>query len=284
MAHGVTPEALAEAIERSPGVESAFIVSPTYYGMAADIGGCAEVAHVAGVALVVDCAWGSHFGFHPILPDSPLSVGADAVLTSTHKIVGSLTQSAMLHVAADGLVDPDEVARCVRLMRSTSPNSLLLASLDSARRQLAAHGEALLDRTLAAAARARVELERSRGAPVVGEELVGRPGIAGWDPLRIVIGTSAGPAAPVTRSPPSCVPPTTSTSSSPRTRRSCSCSEWASRSIRWNASRTTSPKPSAGSPSPARSVDRPAGGGARARHRRADPRGVPRRGRAGRRR
>ena len=187
MAHGVTPEALAEAIERSPGAESAFIVSPTYYGMAADIGGCAEVAHVAGVALVVDCAWGSHFGFHPMLPDSPLSVGADAVLTSTHKIVGSLTQSAMLHVAADGLVDPDEVARCVRLMRSTSPNSLLLASLDSARRQLAAHGEALLDRTLAAAARARVALEAIPGCSVVGEELVGRPGIAGWDPLRIVI-------------------------------------------------------------------------------------------------
>ena len=91
----------------------------------------------------------------PALPESPLSQGADAVLASTHKIVGSLTQSAMLHVAAGGLVDPDEVARCVRLVRSTSPNSLLLASLDSARRQLAAHGEALLDRTLAAAARAR---------------------------------------------------------------------------------------------------------------------------------
>ena len=187
MAHGVTPETLAEALERSPGVQSAFIVSPTYYGMAADIRGCAEAAHAAGVALVVDCAWGSHFGFHPALPDSPLSLGADAVLTSTHKIVGSLTQSAMLHVARDGLVDPDEVARCVRLMRSTSPNSLLLASLDSARRQLAAHGEALLDRTLAASARARVELEAIPGCSVVGGEMVGRPGIAGWDPLRIVI-------------------------------------------------------------------------------------------------
>ncbi len=152
MAHGVTPEALAAAIERSPGSRAAFIVSPTYYGMAADIGGCVEVAHAAGVALVVDCAWGSHFGFHPALPESPLRLGADAVLASTHKIVGSLTQSAMLHVAADGLIDPDEVARCVRLVRSTSQNSLLLASLDAARRQLAAHGEALLDRTIAASA------------------------------------------------------------------------------------------------------------------------------------
>ncbi len=187
MAHGVTPEALAAALARSPEVRAAFIVSPTYYGMAADVGGCAEVAHAAGVALVVDCAWGSHFGFHPALPESPLQLGADAVLASTHKIVGSLTQSAMLHVAAGGLVDPDEVARCVRLVRSTSPNSLLLASLDSARRQLAAHGEALLDRTLAASARARIEIEEIAGCSVVGQDMVGRPGIAGWDPLRIVI-------------------------------------------------------------------------------------------------
>jgi arginine decarboxylase len=155
--------------------------------MAADVGGCAEVAHAAGVALVVDCAWGSHFGFHPSLPESPMRLGADAVLTSTHKIVGSLTQSAMLHVAAGGLIDPEEVARCVRLVRSTSPNSLLLASLDSARRQLAVHGEALLDRTLAASARARLAIEAIPGVTIVGGELVGQPGIAGWDPLRIVI-------------------------------------------------------------------------------------------------
>jgi arginine decarboxylase len=187
MAHGVTPAALQAALERFPDISAAFIVSPTYYGMAADVRGCAEVAHAAGVGLVVDCAWGSHFGFHPALPESPLRAGADAVLTSTHKIVGSLTQSAMLHVARDGAIDADEVARCVRLVRSTSPNSLLLASLDSARRQLAAHGEALLDRTLAASARARTLLEMIPGCSVVGEDMVGRPGVAGWDPLRIVI-------------------------------------------------------------------------------------------------
>ena len=187
MAHGVTATALAAAIERAPGVETAFIVSPTYYGMAADIAGCVEVAHASGVALVVDCAWGSHFGFHPALPASPMALGADAVLTSTHKIVGSLTQSAMLHVAPDGLIDPGEVARCVRLVRSTSQNSLLLGSLDASRRQLAAHGEALLDRTIAASAKARLELEEIPGISLVGGEMVGRPGIAGWDPLRIVI-------------------------------------------------------------------------------------------------
>ena len=106
MAHGVTPEALEAALARSPDIDAAFVVSPTYYGMAADIRGCAEVAHAAGVALVVDCAWGSHFGFHPRLPAVAAQRGADAMLASTHKIVGSMTQSAMLHVARTACSTP----------------------------------------------------------------------------------------------------------------------------------------------------------------------------------
>jgi lysine decarboxylase len=187
MAHGVTPEALAEALRRTPAARTAFIVSPTYYGLAADVEGCAEVAHRASAALIVDNAWGSHFGFHAALPESPLRLGADAMLASTHKIVGSLTQSAMLLVARTDLLDIDAIARAVRLVRSTSQSSLLMASLDAARRQLAVHGEALLERTLKAAGAARAAIDAVEGCAVVGEGLVGRPGVAGWDPLRIVI-------------------------------------------------------------------------------------------------
>jgi lysine decarboxylase len=187
MAHGVTPQALEQALRAAPEARAAFIVSPTYYGMAADVEGCAEVAHAAGAALIVDNAWGSHFGFHPALPQSPLHLGADAMLASTHKIVGSLTQSAMLLVGHTQLLDLDAIARAVRLVRSTSQSSLLMASLDAARRQLAVHGEALLDRTLQAAAAARETIDAVEGCAVVGVGLVGRPGVAGWDPLRIVI-------------------------------------------------------------------------------------------------
>jgi arginine decarboxylase len=187
MAHGVTPDRLAACLAAHPQARAAFIVSPTYYGMAADVAGCAEAAHAAGAALVVDQAWGAHFGFHPELPRGALQEGADAVLTSTHKIVGSLTQSAMLHVARDGRVDAGALSRAVRLVRSTSPSSLLLASLDAARRQLAVHGEALVDRTLRAAGAARTRIEAIEGCAVIGGDYVGRPGVAGWDPLRLVI-------------------------------------------------------------------------------------------------
>ena len=187
MAHGVEPAALQAALTATPQARAAFIVSPTYYGMAADVGACAEVAHAAGVPLVVDQSWGPHFGFHESLPASGLSQGADAVLTSTHKIAGSLTQSAMLHVGHGGRIDPAAVARVIRLVRSTSPSSLLLASLDGARRQMALHGEQLLHETLQAIEACREKLATIPSIGLVDSGFVGRPGIAGYDPLRIVV-------------------------------------------------------------------------------------------------
>jgi arginine decarboxylase len=72
-------------------------------------------------------------------------------------------------------------------VRSTSPSSLLMASLDAARRQLAVHGEALLDRTIRMSHRVREAIAEIDGIAVVGADMVGRPGVAGWDPLRVVI-------------------------------------------------------------------------------------------------
>jgi arginine/lysine/ornithine decarboxylase len=185
--HCVTPDALREALQEAPDAKAAFVVSPTYFGMAADIGGLAEAAHGAGVPLVVDQSWGPHFGFHEALPPTALSQGADAMLTSTHKIAGSLTQSAMLHVGAGDLIDAGAIARALRLLRSTSPSSLLLASLDGARRQLALHGEQLLHETLEAIGVARAKLETVAGIALVDASLVGQMGVAAYDPLRIVL-------------------------------------------------------------------------------------------------
>src|SRR6202011_4718941 len=72
-------------------------------------------------------------------------------------------------------------------VRSTSPSSLLFVSLGAARRQLAVHGDALLERTLAAAENTRAAVNAVDGCEVVGGALVGRPGVAGWDPLRLVV-------------------------------------------------------------------------------------------------
>jgi len=189
--HCVTPPALEAALREADAPRAALVTSPTYYGMAADIAGLAEVAHAAGVPLVVDQAWGPHFGFHEALPPTALSQGADAMLTSTHKTAGSLTQSAMLHVGPSSLIDAGAIARAIRLLRSTSTSSLLLLSLDGARRQLALHGEQLLHETLEALAVARAKLAAIPGVALVDNSLVGTAGIAAYDPLRIVIDVRA---------------------------------------------------------------------------------------------
>jgi arginine decarboxylase len=187
IAHGLTPESLAAALEETPGAVAAMVVSPTYFGACADVAALAEVAHERGVPLVVDEAWGAHLHFHPSLPADALASGADLVTSSTHKIVGSLTQAAMLHLGRGGRIDATVVDRCVSLVETTSPSGLLSGSLDAARHQASVHGTELLGETLEAVARTREAVEQIPGLAVLDESMVGRPGIAGWDPLRLSI-------------------------------------------------------------------------------------------------
>ena len=187
IAHCLTPESLAGALDESPGVVAALTVSPTYFGAVADVRGLAEVAHSQGVPLVVDEAWGAHLRFSPELPESALECGADLVLSSVHKLFGSLTQSAILHLGRDEYIDPDVIDRCVTLTESTSPSALLTASLDAARRQAAVSGAELLHETIAGVKRAREEIRRIPGLEVLDERLIGRPGVHAWDPLRLAV-------------------------------------------------------------------------------------------------
>ena len=100
MAHGVTPEALARGAGRAPRrARRVHRLADLLRHGRRRRGLRRGLRTPPASPLVVDQAWGPHFGFHPGVPASALQLGADAVLTSTHKIVGSLTQSAMLHVA-----------------------------------------------------------------------------------------------------------------------------------------------------------------------------------------
>jgi lysine decarboxylase len=197
IAHCLAPQTLDRALAQTPRAVGAWVTSPTYFGAVADVRALAEIAHAHGVALIVDEAWGAHMAFHERLPEHALAAGADLVISSTHKIVGSMTQSAMLHLGrkAGGLLDEEEVDRAVTLTESTSPNALLGASLDAARRQAAVHGRELLEHTMLALARARAEIREIDGLDVLDERLVGRPGVFAYDPLRLTVdvrGIAAG--------------------------------------------------------------------------------------------
>src|SRR6185312_9742968 len=123
------------------------------------------------------------------LPEHALAAGADLVVSSTHKIVGSFTQSAMLHLgpASEGRIDEYVVDRAVTLVESTSPNSLLLGSLDGARHFAASQGQALLTETIRALDSARQAIRELPGLDVLDERIAGRPGVHGYDPLRLAV-------------------------------------------------------------------------------------------------
>jgi lysine decarboxylase len=194
IAHGITAESLAERLRRTPEAVAAMVVTPTYFGAASDVRALADVAHGFDVPLIVDEAWGAHFGFHPYLPERALSAGADVVVSSIHKLGGSLTQTAMLHVADGPYFDRLEpvLDRAFRSVQSTSESALLLSSLDTARRRLAVDGEAVIGATVDAANRIRREIESVGRFTLADGRFLRSPGVDAIDPLRIVIDTRAG--------------------------------------------------------------------------------------------
>jgi lysine decarboxylase len=163
------------------------VVSPTYFGAVADVASLAAVAHSHDVPLVVDEAWGAHLRFSPELAVSALECGADVVLSSVHKIVGSLTQSAIVHLGDSDRVDEHVLDRSVTVVESTSPNALLTASLDAARRQAFVDGAELLAETVGSLRMVREQIREIPGLDVLDEGLAGRPGVHAYDPLRLVV-------------------------------------------------------------------------------------------------
>ena len=186
MDHTVTPQTVRSTLAANPDIKAVYVVSPTYYGVAADLEGIAAVAHEHDIPLLVDEAWGPHFHFHPALPQSAMEAGADMCINSTHKMLGSLSQTAMLHVQGRR-IKLDRLEAVYKLFLSTSPNLVLVASLDVARRQMAIDGRALLSRTIEIARDARRRLNAINGIYCFGEELEGRPGVFDLDPTKITI-------------------------------------------------------------------------------------------------
>ncbi len=182
----IEPAAVAGALDIHPQAKAVVLVSPSYVGITSDLASISAICHGRGVPLLVDEAWGPHFHFHPDLPASAMQSGADAAVSSTHKMLAGLTQSSTL-VARAGQLDLERLGTIVDMVQTTSPSALIFASLDASRRQMALDGRRLLEETLAHASRLRDGLAAIGGLEVLSPEIIaGRPG-AGFDPTRIIV-------------------------------------------------------------------------------------------------
>lgn len=179
-------QTVKQLFDENPDAKAVHITSPNYYGLISDARSIARIAHEHGAALAVDAAHGAHLGFHPGLPESAVRLGADMVVMSSHKTLGALTQGSMLHVNGD-LVDRSRLAQVLAMLQSSSPSSILLASLDVARMQMAIYGHDLLENALKLSNLARAAIRSIEGLWCYGEELVGQNGIYDFDPTKLVI-------------------------------------------------------------------------------------------------
>jgi arginine/lysine/ornithine decarboxylase len=132
----VGPEQVEKMLQENKDVGLVWITNPTYEGVMSDIGAIAKVCRKYDVPLVVDEAHACLWYFSDKLPTGALELGADAVLHSLHKTGGSMSQSSMMHIAHNSKLDVSAVEKALKLVQTTSPSLLLLASLDAARANL----------------------------------------------------------------------------------------------------------------------------------------------------
>lgn len=186
IAHGVTTTSVRKALEQNPTAKGVLVINPTYFGVSANLKEIVEVAHSFDVPVLVDEAHGVHIHFHDKLPLSAMQAGADIAATSVHKLGGSMTQSSILNVK-EGRISANRVKSVISMLTTTSTSYLLLASLDTARKQLVEHGKEMMDRVLELAAFARDEINLIPGLYCVGSEILGSEATYTMDPSKMII-------------------------------------------------------------------------------------------------
>ncbi|MEW6182258.1 MAG: aminotransferase class I/II-fold pyridoxal phosphate-dependent enzyme [Bacillota bacterium] len=182
----VKPETIRDALKEHPDARAVFLISPTYNGITSDITEIAHIVHGHGIPLVVDEAHGPHLGFNELLPDSALHEGADAVVHGTHKILTSFTQASMLHVKG-GRVDRARLEQSLRVIQSTSPSYLLMASLDAARADMASRGRDMLERAISTAENLRRRCNEIPGLFSFDQKWAVNKGAAGLDSTKVTV-------------------------------------------------------------------------------------------------
>ena len=184
--YGIELDEVRAALVEHPEIRAIHVTSPSYYGFTTSVREVADLAHLHGIPLIVDEAHGAHFVFSDRFPLSALDCGADLVVQSPHKTLGSLTQSSLLHTQG-GRVDLARVQSELGMLQSSSPSALLLVSLDVAVAEMQQNGAMHWNRALDYAKEIRSSLGDIQGIKVYGDEILNTPGIASYDPTKIVV-------------------------------------------------------------------------------------------------
>lgn len=188
---GLDPAELEHYLCRFGPFDLVSLVTPTYLGAVSAVNEIAATCRAHDTLLHADEAWGAHFVSHERFPTPAIQAGADLVTSSTHKVLGSATQSAMLHVA-DSPPLLAAVRKAASLLGTTSPSSWLYASLDATRAFAESEGGELLSRAADSADRTRQRLDAIPTLRVLDERIVADyRSVVAFDPLRVAVDVGA---------------------------------------------------------------------------------------------
>lgn len=129
MYFGIDLDELREKIEGN-NIAACVLVSPNYFGGILRLREIIEILHEKDISVIVDEAHGAHLYFSDLKKYSALDAGADLVINSTHKMIPSLTQAALIHRGTDRFSHED-LLKYVNIYNTTSPSYLVMLSIEA---------------------------------------------------------------------------------------------------------------------------------------------------------
>jgi lysine decarboxylase len=160
------------------------LTEPGYLGTLSDIGALVTLAHSQSMPVIIDAAWGGHFGFHKEMPAHVLQMGADALITSVHKALPGYSASALL-LAQTKFLSAERLEQSFETTHTTSPAGAPLASIDATRALLQTRGEELLGELLGNVAYFKEKVQSGFSLPIflnASDFPAGR-----FDPAKIIL-------------------------------------------------------------------------------------------------
>jgi lysine decarboxylase len=160
------------------------LTEPGYLGTLSDIGALVVLAHTQSMPVIIDAAWGGHFGFHQDLPAHALQMGADALITSVHKALPGYSASALL-LARTEFLSAQRLEQSFETTHTTSPAGAPLASIDATRALLQTRGKELLGDLLRNVAHFKEKVQSEFSLPIflnASDFPAGR-----FDPAKIIL-------------------------------------------------------------------------------------------------
>jgi lysine decarboxylase len=141
------------------------LTEPGYLGTLSDIGALVALAHSQSMPVIIDAAWGGHFGFHKEMPAHVLQMGADALITSVHKALPGYSASALL-LAQTKFLSAQRLEQSFETTHTTSPAGAPLASIDATRALLQTRGKELLGELLSNVAYFKEKVQSGFSLPI----------------------------------------------------------------------------------------------------------------------